>query len=327
MHSVSLGQPGMIDLSIIVVSFNTRVMTLECLRSVQAETQDIEFEIIVVDNNSPDGSAAAIKAEFPDVNLTALKENIGFAPANNLAIKAARGRRLLLLNPDTVILDRAIDRLVAFANETPSCRIWGGRTLNGDRSLNPASCWRRMTLWSLACFTLGLSYLAPSSPIFNAEAYGGWNCGSVRYVDIVTGCLFLIDRNLWDELGGFDPAFFMYGEEADLCHRARKLGARPIVTPSATIIHYGGASTVSTLKQQLLLLKGKATLLNRHWRPGSRRLGRILFLLGTLVRWWAYWLASLLRGRPDLKSTAAKWRMIWQRRREWIDGYDPSGNL
>jgi GT2 family glycosyltransferase len=325
MQTISPGQPGMIDLSIIVVSFNTRVMTLECLRSVQAETRGIGFEIIVVDNNSPDGSAAAIKAEFPDVSLIALKENIGFAPANILAIKAARGRRLLLLNPDTVILDRAIDRLVAFANETPSCRIWGGRTLNGDSSLNPASCWRRMTLWNLACSALGLSYLVPSSPIFNSEGYGGWNRGSVRYVDIVTGCLFLIDRNLWDEVGGFDPAFFMYGEEADLCHRARKLGARPIVTPSATIIHYGGASTTSTCKQQLLLLKGKATLMNRHWRPVSRHFGRILFLLGTLIRWWAYQLASVLLGRPDLKSTASKWRMMWQRRREWVDGYEPSG--
>lgn len=183
-----------------------------------------------------------------------------------------------------------------------------------------------MTLWSLACSTLGLTYLAPNSPIFSSEAYGGWNCNSVRYVDIVTGCLFLIDRNLWDELGGFNPAFFMYGEEADLCHRARKLGARPIVTPRATIIHYGGASTVSTVKQQLLLLKGKATLLSRHWRPVSRRLGRALFLLGIIIRWWAYRLASLVVSRRNLKATAAKWRMMWQRRREWIDGYDPANN-
>ena len=323
----SCGQTEAIDLSIIVVSFNTRVMTLECLRSVQAETRDIEFEIIVVDNDSPDGSAAAIKAGFPDVSLIALKENIGFAPANILAAKTARGRRLLLLNPDTVVLDRAVDRLVEFANETPSCGIWGGRTLFGDRSLNPCSCWRSMSLWSLACSTFGLAYLAPNSPIFSSESYGGWNRDSVRHVDIVTGCLFLIDRSLWDELKGFDPVFFMYGEEADLCHRARELGARPIVTPRATIIHYGGASTVSTSKQQLLLLKGKVTLLNRHWRPLSRQLGRVLFLLGALVRWWAYRLASLLSGRPDFKTTAATWRMMWQRRREWINGYEPSGNL
>jgi len=313
-----------IDLSIVVVSYNTRAMTLECLRSVQEETRDINFETIVVDNGSPDGSAAAIKAEFPSVKLIALKENVGFAPANILAVKAACGRRLLLLNPDTVVLDRAIDRLIAFANETPACRIWGGRTLNGDHSLNPSSCWRRMTLWSVVCFTLGLSYLAPNSAIFNSEAYGGWNRDSVRYVDVVTGCLFLIDRSLWDELSGFDPSFFMYGEEADLCHRARRLGARPIVTPRATIVHYGGASTISTSEQKLLLLKGKATLINRHWRPVARQLGRTLFLLGTLVRWCSYWLASLIFSRPDLEATAAKWRMMWRRRREWMNGYEPA---
>jgi GT2 family glycosyltransferase len=316
----------MIDLSIIVVSYNTRVLTLECLRSVQKETRDINFELIVVDNDSPDGSAAAIKAEFPDINLIALKENVGFAPANILAAKVARGRRFLLLNPDTVILDRAIDHLVAFANENPSCGIWGGRTLFSDRSLNPCSCWRNMTLWSLTCFTFGLSYLAPNSPIFNSEAYGGWNRNSVRYVDIVTGCLFLIDQDLWDKLEGFDPSFFMYGEEADLCHRAQKLGARPIVTPRATIIHYGGASTVSTVKQQLLLLRAKTTLLNRHWRPASRQLGRALFLVGIIIRCSAYRLASLVVSRPDLKATAVKWRMMWQRRGEWIDGYDPATN-
>jgi GT2 family glycosyltransferase len=255
--------------------------------------------------------------------LMALTENLGFARANILAAKEARGRKVLLLNPDTVVLDRAIDRLAAFSDEMPSCQIWGGRTLNGDRSLNPSSCWRRMTLWSLTCSAFGLSHLIPDSAFFNPEAYGGWDRNSVRYVDIVSGCFFLIDRELWNRLGGFDPAFFMYGEEADLCFRARKLGARPIVSPSATIVHYGGASTTSTLKQRLLLLKGKATLMNRHWNPINRRLGRVLFLLLPLIRWGTYRLAWRLTGRDGLGSVSAEWKAIWQRRREWIDGYAP----
>ena len=313
----------MIDLSIIIISFNTRLMTLECLRSVKAETKDVGFEIIVVDNNSPDDSAAAINAEFPDVRLIALKENIGFGRANNLAIKAAHGRRVLLLNPDTIVLDRAIDRLAAFADETPTCRIWGGRTVNKDGSLNPASCWRRMTLWSLVCESVGLVHLFPRSFLFNPEAYGGWDRNSVRNVDIVSGCFFLIDRVLWDQLEGFDPAFFMYGEEADLCLRARRAGARPIVIPSATIVHYGGASTISNLEQRLLLLKGKATLVHRHWGQISRSLGRALFLLGALIRWRGYQLASWFVGRPRLSSAAAEWKAIWQRREEWMYGYAP----
>ena len=317
---------GEIDLTIVIISFNTRDMTLECLRSVQAETRDVSYEIIVVDNNSWDGSSSSISAQFSDVQLIALGQNIGFAPANILAIKAGRGRRVLLLNPDTVVLDRAIDRLVEFANQNPSHRIWGGRTLNGDRSLNPSSCWRRMTLWGLICSTFGLSHAIPNSSIFNPDAYGGWDRGSDKEVDIVSGCFFLIDRKLWDQLGGFDPAFFMYGEEADLCLRASRVGARPIVTSRATIVHYGGASTASTLEQRILLFKGKTTLMNRHWRPVSRQLGKALFLLGTLIRWWAYWLASRLINRPDLKPIFAEWKAMWQRRKEWINGYNAVDN-
>ena len=313
----------MIDLSIIIISFNTRAMTLECLRSVRAETRDVALEIIVVDNNSSDGSAAAIETEFSDVRLMALKENIGFGRANNLAIKTAHGRRVLLLNPDTVVLDRAIDRLVAFANETPSCRVWGGRTLNKDHSLNPSSCWRSMTLWCLTCESFGLVHLFPNSRIFNPEAYGGWDRGSVRNVDVVSGCFLLIDRDLWDRLEGFNPAFFMYGEEQDLCIRARRFGARPIVTPSATIVHYGGASTTSSVEQRLLLLKGKATLTAQHWGPINRRIGTVLFLLGALLRLVSYQLVSSLVRRPGLRSQAAQWKAILLRRQEWIHGYTP----
>ena len=310
-----------LDLSTIVVSFNTREMTLECLRSVIAQTKDTSYEIIVVDNGSDDGSADAIEAEFLNIRVIRSIENMGFGRANNLAAKEARGRRLLLLNPDTVTLDRAIDRLVAFADENPSCRIWGGRTLWGDGSLNPMSCWRRMGVWNLFCFAFGLSYVAPNSAILNSESYGGWDRGTVRHVDIVTGCLFLIDRNLWEQLEGFDPAFFMYAEEADLCLRARKVGAHPIITPSATIVHFGGASEQSRADKLVKVFKGKATIFYRHWSPFRRVLGRALMMAAPLTRWWSYWLAARLSGQRNLDLVADEWRMVWLRRSEWISGY------
>src|SRR5689334_3297229 len=227
--------------SIIIVSYNTREMTLECLRSIVRETQEA-FEIIVVDNRSTDGSADAIAAEFPHIDLRRPDKNLGFARANNVAALEAQGDFILLLNPDTVVLDRAIDRLLAFADANPSAGIWGGRTLYGDRTLNPSSCWGRMTLWSLCCSSIGLTAAMKSHEFFNPEGYGAWQRDSVRQVDIVTGCLLLIRRTLWQELRGFDPTYFMYGEEADLCLRAAKRGARPMLTPEATIIHYGSAS-------------------------------------------------------------------------------------
>jgi GT2 family glycosyltransferase len=313
---------GDIDVSIIIVSYNTREMTLECLQSIATETRDVSYEVLVVDNNSSDRSAEAIRDRFPGVKLTALNDNIGFARANNLAAKDARGRRILLLNPDTIILDRAIDRLVAFANDAPSFRIWGGRTVFGDGSLNGSSCWRKITLWSLTCFALCLTYFGRRNPVLNSEAYGGWDRDTKRHVDIVTGCFLLIDQPLWNQLKGFDPTFFMYGEEADLCLRAGWAGARPAITPTATIVHYGGASDIVPVDKRVKVFKGRITLIKRHFSPVAREMGRLLHLIVPLTRWLGYAIASRLLGRSEFQESAQYWRAVWRRRGEWINGYD-----
>ncbi|MEW5964823.1 MAG: glycosyltransferase family 2 protein [Pseudomonadota bacterium] len=310
-----------IEVSILVVSFNTRALTLAALDSVLAETRGIDVEVIVVDNASSDGSAEAIASHPLGVRLIALADNLGFARANNLAAKTAKGRYLLLLNPDTVVLDRAITRLVAFADAEPQARIWGGRTLFPDGSLNPASCWRRMTLWNLVCRASGLTGLRPRSELFNGEAYGDWPRDSVRRVDIVSGCFLLIERALWERLDGFDPAFFMYGEEADLCLRAEALGARPLVTPDATIIHLGGASERARADKMVRLLAAKAALIARHFPPARRSAGLALLALWPLTRWIALAAAARLTGSTSRHESAAVWRTIWRRRTEWASGY------
>ena len=201
-------QPGTPLLSIIVISYNTREMTLACLASVYAQTE-CDFEVVVVDNASTDGSAEAIRRAFPQVTLLAETENHGFARAHYIALPHCRAPLMLLLNPDTVVLDRALDRLVAFSRRRPQAGIWGGRTLYGDGRLNPTSCWGRITVWSLASRLLGLTAIFRSSEFFNPELYGAWPRDTEREVDIVTGCLFLIARQTWDDLGGFDPVFVM----------------------------------------------------------------------------------------------------------------------
>src|SRR4051794_22392879 len=120
------------DLSIIVVTHNTREMTIECIRSILAETNVVRYELIVFDSGSVDGSAEAIRERFPTVKLIASSQDVGFGRANTIAAKGAQGRRLLLINPDTVVLDHAIDRLNEFGDLTPECRIWGGRTVFAD---------------------------------------------------------------------------------------------------------------------------------------------------------------------------------------------------
>jgi GT2 family glycosyltransferase len=318
------GSPAPPVLSILVVSYNTREMTLDCLRSVVAETRT-PHELIVVDNASPDGSAAAIAAEFPGIRLIASPENLGFAEGNNVAARAARGEYLLLLNPDTLVLRGALDSLVAFARAHPAAGIWGGRTLFPDGSLNPPSCWRRLDLWAILMRATGLASVFRKSPVFNAEGYGGWQRDRAREVDIVTGCLFLIRRADWQRLGGFDPTFVMYGEEADICRRAQGLGFRPMITPEAEIVHFGGASESVRADKLVRLYRALTTLIRRHFPPWQRPLARGLLAAVPLGRVLA--LSALRPIGLDRPASRAAWSEVWERRAEWRDGYpDRSGN-
>ena len=186
-----------------------------------------------------------------------------------------------------------------------------------DGSLNPASCWGRQTLWSVFCFATGLASVFRNTEWFNPEGLGGWPRDSVRGVDIVSGCFLLIRRETWDRLGGFDPAFFMYGEEADLCLRAQKLGLRPAVTPEATIIHYGGASERVREDKMVRLLGAKVRLIRRHWSGAWSGLGVWLLSLWPLTRAIAWRLVSLF-GRRSGAAEARAWGTIWKRRSEWL---------
>jgi hypothetical protein len=309
--------------SILVVSYNTRQQTLDCLRSVVAETRAVPYEIIVVDNASTDGSAAAIAAAFPDVTLIALNENIGFARGTNLAAEHARAPHLLLLNPDTIVLDEAIYRLWSFALSTSYAGIWGSQTFRLDGTLDPTSCFRRMTMWGQFCQATGLSSLLPRSRIFNSEIYGGWKRDHMRHVDVIAGCYLMITRSLWQQLRGFDPLFFMYGEEQDLCLRARLYGARPLFMPEAPIIHIGGASEATRAGKMVKLLAAKASLIQRHFLPKAVKPGLFLLRLWPLSRRIATEIRALIRPTASNRAEAEAWRTIWQQRAEWKNGFSP----
>lgn len=311
--------------SVLVVSYNTRAMTLDCLRSLAAETT-VPHEVIVLDNASPDGSAAAIAEAFlpeafPAMRLIASPENHGFARANNIAAREALGEYLLLLNPDTVVLDAAVDRLVAFARRTPEAAIWGGRTLDAERNLNPMSVFGDQTLWSLFCRATGLTVAFRGSAVFNPEDYGGWARDSERAVAVVQGSFLLITRALWETLGGFDPSFVMYGEEADLCRRARSLGARPRMTPEATIVHYAGASSRFRSDKAILILKSRVTLARRYLPAWQRPLGLFLLRMGPFTRWVGGGLLARLTGRGGPAEAARHWGAVWAARDDWQQGF------
>lgn len=307
------------QVSVLLVNWNTREMTLACLASIYRETTRCRFEVIVLDNGSSDGSAEAIAREFPQVRLMAETENHGFGRATNMQAKVAHGERLLLLNTDTVVLDHAIDNLVEFADSRPQARIWGGRTLFGDGSLNPTSCWARMTPWSVFCTSSGLKSVFSRFTLFNPREYPGWARDSVREVDIVTGCLLLVDADFWHELGGFDARFFMYGEEVDFCLRAHRAGAHPAITPAATIIHYGGGSATQYVNSMVRVAAAETEMIGIHFPPGTRMISRLIMRYGLGLRALAYSLAALV-DPARFGERAEQWRGCWRRRGEWRNG-------
>lgn len=305
---VTGGSPG-IELTIIVISHGTREMTLACLDSVARETRSVSYELIVVDNASSDGSAEAITTRFSEHTLISQPRNIGFAAACNLAASQARGRYLLLLNPDTVVLDGAIDKLVDFARDHAEAGIWGGRTLFGDGRLNPASCWRRPTLWNQFCAGLALNTHFPNSPLFNSLGYGGWQRDSERDVDIISGCFLLIDAELWNQLRGFSPAFFMYGEDSDLCLRAGQLGYKPRFVPHAALIHEGSGTEPDRIRKMRQVLAARSLLARRHLSPLARPLALLFIAVRPMI--------GQLMARRDLRPF---WREVWAGRRRWLAG-------
>jgi len=303
-------------LSVLVVSYNTRALTLKALETLYATTRTIPFETILVDNASADGSAEAIAAAFPQVKLIRSAENLGFARGNNLAAASARGEWILLLNPDTEVYENAIANLVAFGEANPAAGIYGGRTVFPDGSLNITSCYNRPTPWSLFCKGIGLSALFPANPIFDTERIGAWQRDSVRQVDIIFGCFLLIRKSLWDKLGGFDTSFFMYSEDADLCLRARALGYRPMFTPNATIMHLVGASSSAKAERIVYMCRGTRRLVERHWSPPLRPFG--LAMITTTV--WTRMSASAVLARLSpsrYTHLATQWGRVWNERSAW----------
>ncbi|KAA9132917.1 glycosyltransferase family 2 protein [Microbacterium caowuchunii] len=291
------------ELSVVIVNYNTAQSTADAVRSL-LETTRTPLEVIVVDNGSSDDSVDLLRAGFPDVDVIEAGENLGFAAGVNLGVARSRAPYVLLLNPDTTSLPGAVDALMAFAKHHPHYGLYGGRTLRPDGTLDPSSCWGAMSIWSLFCFATGLSTVFKRSAVFDPESLGSWARDAVREVPIITGCLLLISRSAWDDLGGMDEHFFLYGEDADFSRRARRAGHRPVIVPDATIVHAVGGSTASSGRKMCLVMAGRATELRLAWRAPARTIGLLLLQAGALLR----------RSHPT-------WKEVWHRRRDWRDGY------
>ena len=307
-------------LSIIIVSYNTRALTLDCIESVYDQTSPGSFELLVVDNASADGSAEAIREAFPpaynpELRLFALDTNLGFAGANNMAAAEARGEYVLLLNPDTVVLYGALDALAAFADRHPEYGIYGGSTVFADGTPNPTAGWMKPSVWSMFCIAVGLAKLFPRSRVFNPESLAGRDWSAPFEVDIVTGCLFMMRRADWHRLGGFDEQYFMYGEDADLSLRAAAAGLPAVLVPEAQIVHYGGASEPVRSDKLVRLFRAKAQLFRAHYRPVRAAALVGLLRLWCVVRIVGFGFASIVVRSAGVRKR--EWAELWRRRNDW----------
>jgi N-acetylglucosaminyl-diphospho-decaprenol L-rhamnosyltransferase len=228
--------------TIVIVSYNTRDILRNCLEALYAGSQGTDMEVFVVDNDSHDSSARMVRETWPQVRLIANNANLGFAAANNQAFMLARGRYIVLLNPDAYVGPTSIPNAVAFMDQHPGCGLCGGKIISPEGKLEPSA--RRFPSPLSKLLTLsGLSGRFPSSPILNRHEFGGFAHDRPLEVDWVPGTFTIIRKEMLDEIGEFDERFFIYYEETDLCLRAKKAGWNIYFIPDAEVMHIGGASS------------------------------------------------------------------------------------
>jgi len=277
------------DVSIVIVNWNTCNILRDCLRSVYSETTEVQFEVIVIDNASEDNSVEMVHCDFPDVILIENQENRGFAAANNQGIAVAQGRYVLLLNSDTVVLGNTIKKTIDFADSHPKAGIVGCQVLNPDKSLQP-TCFMFPSILNMLLSTTYLYKLFPKNKFFGREQMTWWDRKSTRQVDVVTGCFMLVRREAIERVGLMDERFFMYVEETDWCYRFKQAGWKVMFTPCGEIIHLHGASS-KQVKPKMVGQWRKSMLLffKKHRSPSAHRLAWILIALffATRVPYWS----------------------------------------
>jgi GT2 family glycosyltransferase len=229
-------------LSIVILCWNDLAVIGDCLRSIYEGTHSTEFEVIVSDNGSTDGSIEFIRENYPQVHLIENGRNLRFAKGNNVGFRVSQGEYVLILNPDTIIHDGALDQMVAFAEKHPEAGALSCRVVNLDGSyqehVRPLPTIR--SEW-MSAFHLGS--LAFISGWFNPGVYVGWNGDGERTVGWLAGCFILMKASLLKQLGGFDEQFFYYYEDTDLCRRVWETGFSVLYNPGISIVHLKGHST------------------------------------------------------------------------------------
>jgi GT2 family glycosyltransferase len=293
-----------VDLDIIIVSYNTREVTLACLKSLLPALENLAAQMIVIDNASEDGTVQAIRDQHPEVVVIANRSNRGFAAANNQGLARARGRYQLLLNSDTEVHRDTLRTVVDYADAHPEVGILGCRSYGRDGK-QQLTMFREPRLADLAINVAVPRSLMMRSPRLGRARYVGCDLDQEHDVEVVTGCFMLARQEMIRQIGGLDEDFFMYGEEVEWCHRARAAGWQVRYVPHASILHYGGVSTERCASQMSQAMARSQVMLFQKTRgTGTAWAANALMLLRDLPRATAWAVLRLKRWPED--STFAR---------------------
>lgn len=287
------------DLSIVIVNWNTQELLRDCLHSVLAGLGDLETKVFVVDNASSDGSCDMVTSEFLEVTLMKSASNLGFAGGNNVALRCAVGRYVLLLNTDTLVHGSVLPDAVAWLDEHPECGVMGPRVLNTDGTVQ-ASCSAFPSLSFLAMQALGLTRIRR----WDAYRMTGWDRSCERLVDVISGAAMFVRASAMAEVGLLDEAFFFYGEETDWCRRFANAGWELVFTPIPEITHFGnGSAERLNHKRDVLMTEGTTRL---HLKHGGLLAGIFCYVILTAhnLSRAAFWSLSSLVKRPGAFARA-----------------------
>jgi len=265
-YQYKIDEDKKIDLSIIIVNYNTKRLLRQCLKSINIFESNINFEVLVVDNASYDGSCQMVKNEFSQVKLIENKKNLGFSRANNEAVKSSRGEYILFLNTDTVILENAIEEMLKFMKTYSEAGALGPKLLNPDGTLQ-FSCRKFYTLRAILARRTFLGKIFPSSKSLREHLMSDWDHNDVREVDWVMGACLLVRRNVLDIIGLLDEKYIMYFEDVDLCYRIKQSGFKVYYVPRARVIHYYRRESAQKFSIKTIWhIQSMLRFYKKHWR-------------------------------------------------------------
>ncbi len=305
----------MVDVSIIIVNWNTKDLLLNCIESLYNETHNATMEIIVVDNGSKDGSPVAVKSKYPQIKIICNNENLGFAKANNIGIAESVGRFVCLVNSDIKALDEVVDRLVEYMDQHTEIGAIGPKTVNDDMSIR-VNTRRFPTLWNTICETFFLTEIFPNNKLFRGRTMTWFSHEETMNVDVLSGCFLMVRREVVEKVGTLDDRFFIYGEDTDWCKRMHINNWQVVFFAETKAIHYAGASSsAAPIRFLIELTKADLQYWKKHHNIFKYSLYQLIMLIHFLIRAFGWLMSSLIKSsnrevsRAKYKSYVA--RMNW----------------